>query len=290
MNQRPIPSDRNAQSERVYLEADWHADVMDTCVDSRPDNAQIIARPPLVYAGALLTVAALRWIWPMAVFQAGIWDEFAVVLLVEGIAVIVWGRRALAAAGTEINPKRPTTTIVDAGPYRYTRNPLYLGLTFGYVAFSIWLNSWWAVIVLPVLLAVIYFKLNLAPANDLVNAEGFLASMRKLADYGRYVRIGESIKSAIDPLWIYSALFLLLYLTIVKIRLRKREKPTIIIIALTLFLMVIGYFVAYVITPYDIAWHVSVSVNRLILQLWPSIVFICFMIASPIGSGYVEQD
>ncbi len=130
---------------------------MDKRIDYWPDNAQVIARPPLVYAGALLTVAALRWKWPLPVFGAGFWDELAVALLIVGIVLIAWGRRTLAAAGTEVSPTRPTTTIVDAGPYRYTRNPLYLGLTSGYVAFLIWLHSWWAVILLPVLLAVMHF-------------------------------------------------------------------------------------------------------------------------------------
>ena len=157
MTQQPMQSDHCGQPEYMYLDAEWIGADMDTRVDYWPDNARVIARPPLIYAGALLTVAALRWIWPLSMFQAGVWNEFALVLLVEGIAVIAWGRRALAAAGTEVNLARPTTTIVDAGPYRYTRNPLYLGLTFGYAAFSIWLNSWWAVILLPVLLAVMHF-------------------------------------------------------------------------------------------------------------------------------------
>jgi len=44
-----------------------------------------------------------------------------------------------------------------------------------------------------------------------------------------------------------------------------------------LVLMLSGYFVVYLTTPYDLAWHVSSSINRLFLQLWPSAIFAAFL-------------
>ena len=38
-----------------------------------------------------------------------------------------------------------------------------------------------------------------------------------------------------------------------------------------------GYFLIYVITPYDVYWHLRFSLNRLFLQLWPSVIFLCFL-------------
>jgi len=38
-----------------------------------------------------------------------------------------------------------------------------------------------------------------------------------------------------------------------------------------------GYFLIYVITPYDLYWHLRFSLNRLFLQLWPSVIFLCFL-------------
>lgn len=46
---------------------------------------------------------------------------------------------------------------------------------------------------------------------------------------------------------------------------------------LTLFLTLAGYFAIYVITPYDLYWHLRFSLNRLFLQLWPSTIFLFFL-------------
>jgi hypothetical protein len=43
--------------------------------------------------------------------------------------------------------------------------------------------------------------------------------------------------------------------------------------------MLIGYFFVYVLTPLDLGYHLTTSLNRLFLQLWPSVIFLCFMIA-----------
>jgi protein-S-isoprenylcysteine O-methyltransferase Ste14 len=49
-------------------------------------------------------------------------------LLVAGAALVVWGERAFAAAGTTIKPFERTHRLVESGPFRFTRNPMYLSL------------------------------------------------------------------------------------------------------------------------------------------------------------------
>jgi protein-S-isoprenylcysteine O-methyltransferase Ste14 len=49
-------------------------------------------------------------------------------LLVAGTALAIWGRRTFSAAGTTIKPFERTSLLVEAGPFRFTRNPMYLGL------------------------------------------------------------------------------------------------------------------------------------------------------------------
>jgi len=50
-------------------------------------------------------------------------------LLVLAVGIAIAGRRALQAAATNVDPMRPTTAIVTSGPYRFSRNPLYVALT-----------------------------------------------------------------------------------------------------------------------------------------------------------------
>ncbi|HKH13010.1 MAG TPA: isoprenylcysteine carboxylmethyltransferase family protein, partial [Rubrobacter sp.] len=54
--------------------------------------------------------------------------------------------------GTNVNPSRPTTAIVQAGPYRYTRNPLYVGMVVMYAGFAARANALPAALLLPVAL------------------------------------------------------------------------------------------------------------------------------------------
>lgn len=49
-------------------------------------------------------------------------------LFAAGLAVMLWGARTFSAAGTTIKPFERTHQLVAAGPYRFTRNPMYLGM------------------------------------------------------------------------------------------------------------------------------------------------------------------
>jgi protein-S-isoprenylcysteine O-methyltransferase Ste14 len=69
----------------------------------------------------------------------------------------VAGRRALLAAETNINPFKPTMSIVTAGPYRFTRNPLYLGVTLIYCGLTLIINTWWCFVFLVPVLLLIHF-------------------------------------------------------------------------------------------------------------------------------------
>jgi protein-S-isoprenylcysteine O-methyltransferase Ste14 len=84
--------------------------------------------PPLWLLGALLTIAALHWLWPVGTVLTGRWTWFgwelagACALLTLGSAWLFWRRK------TGIRPFHEATTLVAAGPFRFTRNPMYVGM------------------------------------------------------------------------------------------------------------------------------------------------------------------
>jgi protein-S-isoprenylcysteine O-methyltransferase Ste14 len=120
------------------------------------DNPGVVARPPLLYGAALLVVLVLRWSWPMPLFGPGVarWPGLALVVL--GIGIAIWGGRTMLAARTNVDPSLPATAIVVSGPFRFSRNPLYLALTLVYVGLTLALNAWWGIVVLVPLLIVMH--------------------------------------------------------------------------------------------------------------------------------------
>jgi protein-S-isoprenylcysteine O-methyltransferase Ste14 len=65
-------------------------------------------------------------------------------------------RRALLAARTNIGPTLPSTAIVTTGPFRLSRNPLYLALTLLYLGLVLAFDSWWGIARLIPLLLVMH--------------------------------------------------------------------------------------------------------------------------------------
>lgn len=119
-------------------------------------SAGVVMRPPFLYGGGFLAALALRWLWPMPIVgrSGPLWAALA--LAIAGVAIIIPGRRALVAAGTNVDPMLPSTAIVTAGPYRFSRNPIYVGLTLLYLGLASAFNTWWGVIVLVPILAVMH--------------------------------------------------------------------------------------------------------------------------------------
>lgn len=109
--------------------------------------------PPL--ALVLITVALIWWLpplWPLSL-QA----EFALLLMVLGAVICLWGALSFRLARTTLDPRVPhqSSQLVDGGIYRFTRNPMYLGMALSLLGYGLWLGKGSA------LLAVVAFVLYL---------------------------------------------------------------------------------------------------------------------------------
>ena len=118
------------------------------------DNPGVIAPPPLIYAGALLAGLAANRIYPVRFLPRGLSRLVGWPSVAAGLAIGLSGFREMKRAGTNVQTRKPTTTIVEAGPYRYTRNPLYVGMTLMYAGFTARANALPAALLLPAVLAV----------------------------------------------------------------------------------------------------------------------------------------
>jgi protein-S-isoprenylcysteine O-methyltransferase Ste14 len=126
-------------------------------MDESADHPDIVALPPLLYLAAFLVVLLLRWIRPWPILPPHLVPWVGIGLLLAGLAIGIPGRLALRSAGTSVKPTQPTTAIVMRGPYRFTRNPLYVGLTCFFVGLTLAFDTGWGFVVLVPLLVVMHF-------------------------------------------------------------------------------------------------------------------------------------
>jgi protein-S-isoprenylcysteine O-methyltransferase Ste14 len=113
------------------------------------DTANVIFRPPIAWAVAVLAGLALNWLMPLPFVPAAVptgWLGAMVFAL--ALALFAWSIATITQAGSNVPTNLPTTTIVDTGPYRFTRNPIYLGMVLGLIGLAIALNSLWLLLTL----------------------------------------------------------------------------------------------------------------------------------------------
>ena len=122
------------------------------------DTANVIFRPPFAWAVAVLAGLALNWLMPLpfvpAAAPAG-W--LGAMVFVLALALFSWAIVTITRAGSNVPTKLPTTTIVESGPYRFTRNPIYLGMFLGLIGLAIAFDNLWLLMMLvPFVLVIRY--------------------------------------------------------------------------------------------------------------------------------------
>ncbi|MCG7394277.1 isoprenylcysteine carboxylmethyltransferase family protein [Microvirga sp. ACRRW] len=113
------------------------------------DNAHVLIHPPVAWGLAILAGLALNWVAALP-FVPDDWPAglIGTIIFVAALALAAWAIRTMTGAGSNVPTNRPTTAIVESGPYRFTRNPIYLGMFLGLVALSIAFNDLWLLLML----------------------------------------------------------------------------------------------------------------------------------------------
>ncbi len=108
-----------------------------------PETPGVIARPPLVYLCSFLIGLGLQGLWPLQVFPSAWGALLGAPLILAAALLFLLSSREFRRAGTPVPSVRPTTRIVRTGPYRFSRNPIYLAFTLLHLGIGIWVNSAW---------------------------------------------------------------------------------------------------------------------------------------------------
>ncbi len=121
----------------------------------RADNPGVVAPPPLIFAGALGAGLLVNRLRPTPFLPRTLSKVLGWPPVVGGLLLGLWGFREMRRAGTNVDPYHPTTAIVEAGPYRFTRNPLYVGMALIYSGISARANALPAALLLSVALHIV---------------------------------------------------------------------------------------------------------------------------------------
>ena len=117
-------------------------------------NAGVV-RPPLAVLASLLLGAALTVAWPRPFFPHVLCLPVGGAVVAMAAALFVTSIRQLRVAGTPVPGNKPTTAIVRTGPYRFSRNPIYLAFFALHLGLAIWLNGLWLLATLIATVAII---------------------------------------------------------------------------------------------------------------------------------------
>ncbi len=127
---------------------------------SRADTPGVVARPPLLYLAFLAVGLGLDYLWPVPLVPGGLPNavQYALgaVLLSLGVGLMAACMRRLRRAGTPVETWKPTTALVSDGPFRFSRNPIYVALTLMYAGIGVAADALWAFVLLVPLLVIMH--------------------------------------------------------------------------------------------------------------------------------------
>ena len=127
-----------------------------------PNAAQDVAnlglvRPPLVYLISLVTGALIQLATPLPFLPGTLAVPLGASLVVVAIALLSYSVAKFLGAGTPVPARKPTTVIVRMGPYRFSRNPIYLAFSLLQLGIAMWANSVWLLATLVGAVALIHY-------------------------------------------------------------------------------------------------------------------------------------
>lgn len=139
---------------------------------------------------------------------------------------------------------------------------------------------------LPLLLATLYFKLTLAPPNDIMKGLSIASVKGKLIEVSRYLTI---LKAARNQFINYGGLMLpmlpllLAYGILVGASYPKEQRSSILALLMQVATITGVYFMIYLLTPNNLSWQLNTSLERLITHILPSALFSYFLVVSALN-------
>jgi protein-S-isoprenylcysteine O-methyltransferase Ste14 len=137
------------------------------------DSPDIVVLPPVLVGGTLLLGLALHYLmWPTTLMPILLARAAGVSVFIASGLLAHTAHRAMQRVGTNILPTQPTLALALDGPYRFTRNPLYIaaiGVAFGV---SLWVDGVFPLVLLVPMTAILHWGIVLPEEQYLLKKFG----------------------------------------------------------------------------------------------------------------------
>jgi len=107
-------------------------------------------RPPRIYLAAIVAGVLIGLAAPLPFVPETLALPIGAPLVAIAVALLAWSVAKFRAAGTPVPARQPTTAIVRTGPYRFSRNPIYLSYSLFQLGLAVWIDNGWLLATLAV--------------------------------------------------------------------------------------------------------------------------------------------
>jgi protein-S-isoprenylcysteine O-methyltransferase Ste14 len=114
------------------------------------DRPGVSIAPPLLFVLPIIASLALEWFVPTTFTQGALRWILGAIFLVAGLVLNISGFVTQKRAGTNPIPFNPSTRIVAHGPYRFSRNPMYIGLALCTLGIAVLVDRAWMLLAVPI--------------------------------------------------------------------------------------------------------------------------------------------
>jgi protein-S-isoprenylcysteine O-methyltransferase Ste14 len=124
---------------------------------SSEDNANVRVPPPLIFMLPLGLGLWLHHVIPLVQLPpapGGLVRRVGAVVVILAVLLTAWAMVSFRRMRTSVIPVQPASALVMLGPYRFSRNPMYLAMTLLYLGVAVWARALWPLLFLPVILVI----------------------------------------------------------------------------------------------------------------------------------------
>jgi len=123
--------------------------------DTTPDHADVRILPPLLLLGCVGLGLALQWLLPLRLGGGGARLALGLALIAASVAAGGWTLTWMRRTHQDPDPRKPSPELILGGPFRWSRNPIYVGMALLQAGIGVAAGNAWLLLLLAPLMLIL---------------------------------------------------------------------------------------------------------------------------------------